>query len=292
MYLDGELPAETLKERMELLAERYGDDVGLYGYNRDVLNDGDAPLNALEGEVWLMREIGDVKPDLIIFDFIMCLLTGSMAEEELVVKEMVRKISKRRIAQIWLHHTGHDTSKAFGTKTREWEMDTVIGMTKDTQNDEHIQMEFKKARLRTPKTREQFASLKIACDDGGWTIIGGGPEANLRKHPLWFQKGGRASRICAAYHQLTNDVDATPGLDGHASVRKVKVEAIRDLLKEARPSRCGGRWRRSYRQEGDDLPGCQTVAYRVRKGQSFIQDGNLIWMLYPTVHSPLDGRTR
>jgi hypothetical protein len=30
------------------------------------------------------------------------------------------------IAQVWLHDTGHDTTKGFGTKTREWEMDTVI----------------------------------------------------------------------------------------------------------------------------------------------------------------------
>ena len=69
MYLDGELPAETFKERMELIAERYGADVGLYGYNRDVLDDGEMPaLNTPEGDAWLMREIDSVDPDLIVFD--------------------------------------------------------------------------------------------------------------------------------------------------------------------------------------------------------------------------------
>ena len=29
MYLDGEMPAETFKERMELIAQRYGDDIPL-----------------------------------------------------------------------------------------------------------------------------------------------------------------------------------------------------------------------------------------------------------------------
>lgn len=43
MYLDGELPAETFKERMELIAGRYGPDLALYGYNRDVLPDGEMP---------------------------------------------------------------------------------------------------------------------------------------------------------------------------------------------------------------------------------------------------------
>ena len=38
MYLDGEMPAETFKERMEIIARRYGADIQLYGYNRDVLS--------------------------------------------------------------------------------------------------------------------------------------------------------------------------------------------------------------------------------------------------------------
>ena len=37
MYLDGEMPAETFKERMLLIAERYGSDIQLFGYNRDDL---------------------------------------------------------------------------------------------------------------------------------------------------------------------------------------------------------------------------------------------------------------
>ena len=83
MYLDGEMPAETFKERMEIIARRYGADIQLYGYNRDVLGDGEMPpLNTPEGEKWLWREIEAVKPDLIVFDSIMCLLAGSMSEEE------------------------------------------------------------------------------------------------------------------------------------------------------------------------------------------------------------------
>ena len=133
MYLDGELPAETFKERMELIAQRYGPDISFWGYSRDVLGDDDMPpLNTPEGAAWLMREIEVVKPDLIIFDAIMCLLAGSMSEEEswAPVKLLMRQLSARRVAQIWLHHAGHDATKGFGTKTREWEMDTVIALLK------------------------------------------------------------------------------------------------------------------------------------------------------------------
>ena len=37
MYLDGEMPAETFKERMQLIADEFGEDLTLFGYNRDVL---------------------------------------------------------------------------------------------------------------------------------------------------------------------------------------------------------------------------------------------------------------
>lgn len=40
MYLDGEIPGETFKERMRLIADERGEDPTLYGYNRDDLARG------------------------------------------------------------------------------------------------------------------------------------------------------------------------------------------------------------------------------------------------------------
>ena len=134
LYLEVELPQETFKERCILLARQFGADIAFYGYNRDALGD-DAmpPLNTVKGMDWLADKVERIRPDLIICDFIMCLLTGNMADEESwePIKPMVRWLSERRIAQIWLHHTGHETSKGYGTKTREWEMDTVVSLTND-----------------------------------------------------------------------------------------------------------------------------------------------------------------
>jgi hypothetical protein len=171
MYLDGEMPAETFKERMQLVEAECGEDVALYGYNRDVLEPGEMPpLNTPEGEAWLMREIETVKPDVIVLDSVMSLLIGTMGEEEswAPVKLLARKITSKRIGQIWLHHTGHDKDRSFGTKTREWEMDTVVKLTTD---DQAIQMEFKKARLRAPENREQFEPQTIVKDENGWRTI-------------------------------------------------------------------------------------------------------------------------
>jgi hypothetical protein len=74
MYHDGKLPIETFKERMELLGRRYGPGVAFYGYNREDLGDaGLPPINTEAKQARLKREIAANKPDLIIFNSIMCL---------------------------------------------------------------------------------------------------------------------------------------------------------------------------------------------------------------------------
>ena len=228
MYLDGEMPAETFKERMELVADQYGSTLELFGYNRDVLGDGEMPpLNTEAGEKWFRKELDLIKPDLVIFDSIMCLLVGSMAEEEswAPIKPMIRAISSRRIAQIWLHHTGHDPTKAFGTKTREWELDTVIALTK-TAAEERIKLEFTKARLRTPSTRDQFESRLIYRGELGWQADGAPPAALSRRtkdEPI-------RRALVAAYDRLAADVTLISGLDG-ALVRKVAIDNVREEVK-------------------------------------------------------------
>jgi hypothetical protein len=116
MYLDGELPMETFKERMQLIAARYGSELVFYGYNREDLgDDGLPPLNTEAGQKWLMREIEAVKPDLIIFDSIMCLLQGSVLDEAawIPMRPFVRWLTANHIAQVWLHHA-NDSGKSFG----------------------------------------------------------------------------------------------------------------------------------------------------------------------------------
>jgi hypothetical protein len=233
MFIDGELPAETFKERVKLIAERCGPDIPLWGYSRDVLSHDDMqPLNTPEGVAWLMREIEVVKPDLIILDSVMCLLAGNMSEEEswAPVKLLMRRLSARRIAQIWLHHAGHDATKGFGTKTREWEMDTVIALLKADQesDDGSIRLEFRKARLRTPATASQFAPQVIRLTDSGWSsqIAPTAGTGNHQTSPVAIVR----SAYLATYDRLADGIQPSAGFDG-ASVRKVAVDAIGNELR-------------------------------------------------------------
>jgi hypothetical protein len=118
MYLDGELPVETFKERMQLVADRHGRDLQLYGYNREDLGfDRVPPLNTDLGQAWLRREIEAIKPDQILFDSIMCLLVGPMQDEATwaPMKPLVCELSARKIAQVWFNHA-NDLGKSFGDK--------------------------------------------------------------------------------------------------------------------------------------------------------------------------------
>jgi len=275
MYIDGELPAETFKERMEIVARQYGADLPFFGYNRDDLGD-DAmpPFNTPKGEEWLWREIDLIKPDLIIFDSIMCLLIGSMAEEEswAPVKVLMRKISSRRIAQIWLHHTGHDPSKGFGTKTREWEVDTVVSLTQAQPETDDVALEFKKARLRNPETRAEFDSCVIRYGADGWTSDGVSVAAKRGKAS--GEKDHVRRAIVAAYDRFASDEGASPGFDG-APVRKVRADRIRDEVKS-----------RGYldtNEKGQLSPSARTLLRRAKAellaGGSFVESDGWIWRI-------------
>jgi hypothetical protein len=87
----------------------------------------------------------------------MCLLAGDMKEAEpwAAVMPWVRSLTRRRIGQLWLHHTGHDESRSYGDKTKEWQRDTVMHMEAIERADADVSfaLEFRKARERTPATR-------------------------------------------------------------------------------------------------------------------------------------------
>jgi hypothetical protein len=227
MYLDGEMPAETIKERIEAAAAIYGDEVKLFAYNRDDLGpDALPPLNKPEGQKWLWCEIEIVKPDLIIFDSLMCLLVSPLAEEETwqPCAPLIRQISARRIAQVWLNHTGHDPTRSFGTKTKEWEFDLVSMLSKVPNDDTAVLLEFTKARLRTPQTVGLFKPQLIRRLEYGWTTeaatISGSKESVGARKRAWLQD---------AYRDLSDDVPLATGHNA-APVRKVSIENIRQTM--------------------------------------------------------------
>jgi hypothetical protein len=117
----------------------------------------------------VITKIGGVK--FIIFDNVM---SGDMKDEEgwrqtLPLQHSLTR--RRKIAQMWLHHTGHNENQSYGTKTREWQMDTVLfgQRLERPETDVSMKLEFRKARERTPATRADFAEMSVALVDDEWT---------------------------------------------------------------------------------------------------------------------------
>jgi hypothetical protein len=96
-------------------------------------------------------------------------------------------LTKRKIGQVWLHHTGHNEQQSYGTKTREWQMDTVLFGERVERPDTDVSMKltFRKARERTPLTRADFADINVALVNDEWTYSNpDGSSAKTRPSPL------------------------------------------------------------------------------------------------------------
>ena len=117
----------------------------------------------------MIERIGGV--DLIIFDNIMSLLAGNMKETEqwAATLSWVRSLTRRKIGQMWMHHT-NDEGKGYGDKTREWQMDTVLHLeaAKRPDTDVSFNLDFCKARERTPQTRDEFQTTRVALLGDAW----------------------------------------------------------------------------------------------------------------------------
>ena len=126
--------------------------------------------------------------DLIIFDNVMSLIAGDMKDEESWSQTLplVRSLTRRKIGQLWVHHTGHDETRSYGTKTREWQMDTVIHLdpVERPDTDVSFQLSFRKARERTPATRADFADVRIALVNDRWTSTTAASSSKRKVEPL------------------------------------------------------------------------------------------------------------
>lgn len=84
-----------------------------------------------------------------------------------------------------MHHTGHDETHSYGTKTREWPLDTVVLLEPVKRPDADIAClaKFTKARERTPDNRGDFEATVITLAGDTWTsekgnIAGGGNKSS------------------------------------------------------------------------------------------------------------------
>jgi hypothetical protein len=188
LFVDGEMSRRLLRQRVEDVVRRM--DVtpsGLF-----ILSAEDIPhfqpLNTPEGMAVIMQVIHTIgRLDCVCFDNVMSLVDGSMKDEESwqEVLPFIGALTENHIGQLWVHHTGHDTTKGYGSKTREWGMDTVIHLTeaKRPDTDVSFSLAFPKARERTPETRHDFEEVTVALVNDEW-VCSAAVEKRSKVSPL------------------------------------------------------------------------------------------------------------
>jgi hypothetical protein len=191
VYLDGEMPAELIKPRARDALRRLKDAAvprgNLLIFGRDIESAARrdfatlppfAPLNTEAGQKFLLalvEAIGDVDP--LIFDNVMSLVSGDQKDEVpwSETLPLVATLTDRRIGQIWLDHTGHNSDRQYGSSTKAWRFDAV-GVMRPIEGEADprsaaFTLSFDhpgKARRRTPDNWQQFAAQTVRLVGDQW----------------------------------------------------------------------------------------------------------------------------
>jgi hypothetical protein len=232
------------------------------------------PLDTSEGQDWLWYQMNALAPEVIFFDSIMCLTSGALKEEDSwkVVRPLTHRLSRWKIAQVWLHHTGHDAAHSYGDKSREWDLDTTVHLSRVDEHDERdtaVNLKFQKSRLRTPENAAEFAACTLRFVDGEWQREGAQRSAKAATAEEVMRNA-----ILEAYEHLCDGIVPSRGFNGQP-VRKIKAEALRDQVKTRgfldidEKGRIRGASREAYRRAKGKLLGSRPP--------KLVEDGGLIW---------------
>jgi hypothetical protein len=174
LFIDGEMSGEWLQVMLQDAQRR----IGLVADNLCCLSSEDypgmPPFNTKEGFAFLRGYIDQHGPfDLIGFDNIMSLSIGNPKDPEAwqAMLDLIAWLSRARVGQLWVNHTGHDTTRGYGDKAKGWRMTSIIHMDQVERPDTDVSFELKftKARERNPSNRADFQPVKIALVRDAWT---------------------------------------------------------------------------------------------------------------------------
>jgi len=178
LYLDGEMPASTMKERLASIIAGYDGEPPDADYLRiltpDLQPDFMPNIATQEGQADLAPFLEDV--DLVVVDNIATLgRNGRENETEgwLPVQEWALRLRRAGKSVLFIHHAGKGGNQR-GTSAREDILDTVIAMRRpgDYRAEEGARFEVHLEKSRGfcgPEAKPFEAALRLDNDVAGWT---------------------------------------------------------------------------------------------------------------------------
>ena len=238
LLVDGEMARDLVQERIADLKRRLGgvDISNLYIVCREDWPDL-APLNTEAGRVFIEKVVKRWGIEVVVFDNHMSLLSGDMKDEVpwTETMELVRSLTRSRVAQVWIDHTGHDKTKIYGSSTKEWQLDAVVLLTKAERADTDIafQLEFTKARRRRPDTRADFETVTLSLRGDQWRVEGA--EAAPRR--------ARLTPMCESFYSALLDALCNTSTPGSTTRTAWYAECVRVGLADPVPADAKGQER-------------------------------------------------
>jgi hypothetical protein len=194
LIIDGEMPSNLIKARTNDMIRRAGGinaipphSITIYARDREDQFTAAfprlgrmSPLNTEAGYTFVMDLIDAIGSiDGVVFDNVMSLAPGDQKDEETWAGciPLVEQLSRRGIAQLWDDHSGWQPGRQYGTSTKGWRFDNLIGLSPLTEGDQPVDhLAFKlsfdypgKARRRTPQNWQEFAPQIIRLVDDVWS---------------------------------------------------------------------------------------------------------------------------
>lgn len=242
LYIDGEMPRDLVQKRLRDLERRHDWTAAepnlfvLCSEDFEALAQADpglgvpGPLNTEAGQDFLLRLIGRLgRIDAVFLDNRMSLLAGDMKDEVPWTETMplVKELTRRRIAQIWFDHMGHNTEHIYGSKTKEWQIDVVaiLKAVEVADADLSFRIEFTKARRREKANRADFEPVTVTLREDVWEGSGT-PDARKVERRLRDD----AALLLRDLRNLACDVALTIPEPGMPRVRAVPRSRLRKTL--------------------------------------------------------------
>lgn len=252
LILDGEMPGELIRQRAIDALRRAGivpKPGHLMIYARDAEDDlanhlptvgRMPPLNTQHGLSWvlaLIDTLGGV--DVVIFDNVMSLIAGDQKDELAWsdTLELVQTLTARRIGQIWLDHTGHNTDRQYGSSTKAWRFDAVgimAPLSDEMRNPQEVAFTLSfenhgKARRRTPENWEDFETRTIRLREDQWTADANGQPA-AAKPSEGRLKDKPAAMLAEARRLISSQGHLVHPSDGSKLVKAISRQLLRKGL--------------------------------------------------------------
>jgi len=179
LYVDGELPADLLRDRFlnQQSALGFHEDPMIKILSHELVQHGFLTLATPEGRKHVERLISD-EISVVVFDNLSCLYGGEENDAEgwQEMQDFLLRLRRRGIACVVIHHSGKGGQQR-GTSRREDVLDTVINLKHPNgykaEEGARFEIHFEKARGLSGDEVEPFEAHLTTTEDG---------------HPVWVAK--------------------------------------------------------------------------------------------------------